>query len=159
MGTDMFSAPCISLLAILTVLGVTQNVDAEDDFYGIRTVKRSLFKRLPGMTGLSLMNPWHAARTLLNPEVPESLHYNQIDNAANGRQERSVIDELIPMGPDFMKSKYRAVGPMFKRGLDTDDLEDLGPKYVNLGLTAMLEDPTSIQKKNMEIMRFGKRAI
>ena len=132
-----------------------QNVDAESDFYGIRTVKRSLFKRLPGMTGLSLMNPWHAARTLLNPEVPESLHFNQYQGLPDGRQERSVIDELIPMGPEFVKSsKFRSAGPMFKRKmLSEDTLEDFGPKYVGL-----LEDPT-VQKKNMEIMRFGKRGI
>ena len=72
--------------------------------------KRSLFKMLRGMTGLSLMNPWHAARTLLNPEVPESLRFNQPSSLADARQQRSIIDELIPMGPDFVKSKFRAMG-------------------------------------------------
>merc|ERR1712142_501749 len=147
---DMWKTSLISVLVIFCILDLKQNVDAEGDFYGIRTVKRSLFKRLPGMTGLSLMNPWHAARTLLNPEVPESLHYNQFPT--DGRQERSVIDELIPMGPEFVKSKFRAVGPMFKRKIESEDpLEELGPKYLGL-----IEDP---QKKNMEIMRFGKRGI
>ena len=107
------------------------------------------------MTGLALMNPWHAARTLLSPEVPESAHISQYQGLSDGRQERSVIDELIPLGPEFVKtSKFRAVGPMFKRKmLNEYPLEDFGPKYVGL-----IEDPT-VQKKNMEIMRFGKRDV
>ena len=117
------------------------------------------------MTGLSLMNPWHAARTLLNPEVPENLRYNRLASLADSRQQRSIIDELIPMGPEFVKSKFRAMGPMFKRTMDREDpLQDFDPKYFDLGKQIMLNDVSAIndepiQKKNMEIMRFGKRGI
>ena len=129
--------------------------------------KRSLFKRLPGMTGLSLMNPWHAARALLNPEVPNNLRYNQPASMADSRQQRSIVDELIPMGPEFVKSKFRAMGPMFKRSVDTEDLaRGFDPKYLHFGkrsilnaVTDMLAEPNSRQKKNMKIMRFGKRGI
>ena len=127
--------------------------------------KRSLFKMLPGMTGLSLMNPWHAARTLLNPEVPESLRFNQPSSLADARQQRSIIDELIPMGPDFVKSKFRAMGPMFKRNTEAEDLiRKFDPKYITIGKRAVLNAVNDMlesnppQKKNMEIMRFGKRA-
>ena len=86
------------------------------------------------MTGLSLMNPWHAARTLLNPEVPESLRSIQPSSLADARQQRSIIDELIPMGPEFVKSKFRAMGPMFKRNADAGDLiQKFDQKYLNLG--------------------------
>ena len=86
--------------------------------------KRSLFNQLPGMTGLSLMNPWHAARTLLNPELPDNLRYNQLASKADSRQQRSIVRELIQMGPEFVKSTFRAMamGPMFKRSVDTEDL-------------------------------------
>ena len=77
--------------------------------------KRSLFNSLPGMTGLSLMNPWHATRTLLNPEVHEGLYYKPV---AETRHQRSVMDELNPFGPKFFKAKLRAMGPMFKRDQD-----------------------------------------
>ena len=113
--------------------------------------KKSLFKSLPGMTGLSLMNPWHAARTLLNPKSLRSA------NLADSRQQRSIIDELIPMGP------------MFKRNVDAGDLiQKFDPKYLTFGkravlnaVTDLLSDPTApkLWKKNMEIMRFGKRGI
>ena len=128
--------------------------------------KRSLFKSLPGMTGLSLMNPWHAARTLLNPEVPESLRSNQPSNLADSRQQRSIIDELILMGPGFIKSKFRAMGPMLKRSTEAGDLiRKFDPKYLTFGKMAVLSAVNDLlesnppQKKNMEIMRFGKRAI
>ena len=128
--------------------------------------KRSLFKRLPGMTGLSLMNPWHAARTLLNPEVPESLRSNQPSSLADARQQRSIIDELIPMGPEIVKSNFRAMGPMLKRNADAGDLiRKFDPKYLTFGKRAVLSAVNDLlesnppQKKNMEIMRFGKRAI
>ena len=127
--------------------------------------KRSLFKRLPGMTGLSLMNPWHAARALLNPEVPNNLRYNQPASMADSRQQRSIVDELIPMGPEFVKSYV--LGPMFKRSVDTEDLaQGFDTKYLNFGkrsnlnaVTNMLAESNSPQKKTMEIMRFGKRGI
>ena len=122
--------------------------------------KKSLFKSLPGMTGLSLMNPWHAARTLLNPKSLRSA------NLADSRQQRSIIDELIPMGPEFIKSKFRAMGPMFKRNADAGDLiRKFDPKYLTFGKRAVLSAVNDMlesnppQKKNMEIMRFGKRAI
>merc|ERR1711892_1472887 len=124
-----------------------------------------MFRCLGCGTGLSLMNPWHAARTLLNPEVPENLRYNRLASLADSRQQRSIIDELIPMGPEFVKSKFRAMGPMFKRTMDREDpLQDFDPKYFNLGKQIMLNDVSAIndepiQKKNMEIMRFGKRGI
>ena len=120
------------------------------------------------MTGLSLMNPWHAARTLLNPEVPESLRSNHPSSQADSRQQRSIIDELIPMGPEFVKSKFRAMGPMFKRSMDTEALiRKFDPKYLTFGKRAVLDDvtdllsdptPPKLWKKNMEIMRFWKRA-
>merc|ERR1711892_1231918 len=115
MGTDMSRTPWIVVLGCLTTLAVGENFGASYDYPDIPTDKRSLFDSLPGMTGLSLMNPWHAARTLLNPEVPEVLRYDPI---AETRHQRSVIDELNPLGPKFFKAKLRATGPMFKRDVD-----------------------------------------
>ena len=85
------------------------------------------------------MNPWQMARTLFNPKVHESLHINQNQGLPDGRQEHSVIDVLIPMGPDFVKlSKFRSAGPMFQQKMvGKDPLEYLGPKYARL-----TEDPT-----------------
>ena len=118
------------------------------------------------MAGLSLMGPWHAARTLLNPEVPDSLRSNQPRNMAYARQRRSIINELIPMWQNFVKSKFRAMGPMFKRNADTGNLiRKFDPKYLTFGKRAVLNAVNDMlesnppQKKNMEIMRFGKRAI
>ena len=118
------------------------------------------------MAGLSLMDPWHAARTLLSPEVPESLRSNQPSNLADSKQQRSIIDEVIPMGPEFVKSKFRAMGPMFKRNVDAGDLiRKCDPKYLTFGKRDLLNAVNDMlesnppQKKNMEIMRFGKRAI
>ena len=116
------------------------------------------------MTGLSLMNPWHPARTLLNPEVLDNLRYNQLASMADSRQQRSIVDELIP---ELVKSKFRAMGPMFKRSVDTEDLaRGFDPKYLHFGkrsiinaVTDMIAEPNSPQKKNMEIMRFGKRGV
>ena len=117
----------------------------------------ALFKRPPGMTGLSLANPWHAARNLLYPEVPENLLNNRLTSLADSRQLDSIIDELIPMGPKFVKSKYRSVGPLFKRTMDkVDPLQDLDPKYFVIGkqimhswlnnISAIFEKP--VLKKN-----------
>ena len=61
------------------------------------------------------MNPWHAARTLLNPEVPDGVRYK---TKAETRQQRSVFDELNPLGHKFMKARFRGLGPMFKRDQD-----------------------------------------
>ena len=82
---------------------------------------------------------------------------------ADSRQQRSIVDELIPMGPEFV----RAMGPMFKRSVDTEDLaRGFDPKYLHFGkrsiinaVTDMIAESNSPQKKNMEIMRFGKRGI
>ena len=122
----------INLATIFQV--VPENVDAKADFYSIQTEKRSLFKSLPGIRGLSVMNPWQMARTLFNPKVHESLHINQKQGLSDGRQEHSVIDVLIPMGPDFVKlSKFRSAGPGFQQSLvSRNPWEYLGPKFVEL---------------------------
>ena len=118
------------------------------------------------MTGLSLMNPWHAAKTLLNPEVPDNLKYNQLASMADSRQQRSIVDELIPMGPEFIKSKFKAMGPMFKRSVDKYITQGFEPNLLHFGkrsilndVTDMLAESNSPHKKNKEIMRFGKRSI
>ena len=108
--------------------------------------KRALFKRLPGMSGLSLINPWHAARTLLNPEIPEELQSSE----PNSRFQRSILDEMIPLGTEFIKGKFRPMGPMFKR--NAGDIPEMNPKYFWYNKREE-ENPAS------EIMRFGKRAI
>ena len=116
------------------------------------------------MTGLSLMNPWHAARTLLNPEVPEELRYGPIEGM---REQRSIMDEMNPLAPEFFKDKFRSFGPMFKKGGDErENLKNYFLKYSTFGkrsghnaFTDMIEDTRMQQKKNMEIMRFGKRGF
>ena len=128
--------------------------------------KRSLLQGLPGMTGLSLMNPWHAARTLFNPEVPNKLRYDQPESIEDNRQERSINDEIIPLSPDFVQSRI-SLGPMLKRNVDLENImRSFDPKYLTYGkrsvinvVNKMLEESNSPQKKNMEIMRFGKRGI
>ena len=128
--------------------------------------KRSLLQGLPGMTGLSLMNPWHAARTLFNPEVPNKLRYDQPETIEDNRQERSINDEIIPLSPDFVQSRI-SLGPMLKRNVDLENImRSFDPKYLTYGkrsvinvVNKMLEESNSPQKKNMEIMRFGKRGI
>ena len=123
--------------------------------------KRSLFNSLPGMTGLSLMNPWHAARTLLNPQLPEDL--KEI------RHTRSIMDEANALDPELLKAKFRPVGPMFKKStIENDYVSNFDPKrfltfgkrnaFNNIG--DMFENTKSLQKKNqLEIMRFGKRGL
>ena len=108
--------------------------------------KRMLFKRLPGMSGLSLINPWHAARTLLNPEIPEDLQSGE----PNSRFQRSILDEMIPLGAEFIKGKFRPMGPMLKR--NAGDMPEMNPKYFWYNKREE-ENPAS------EIMRFGKRAF
>ena len=107
--------------------------------------KRTLFKRLPGMSGLSLINPWHAARTLLNPEIPEELQSGE----PNSRFQRSIHEEMIPLRAELIKEKFRPMGPMFKR--NAGDIQEISPKY--FWYNKREENPAS------EIMRFGKRAI
>ena len=94
--------------------------------------KRSLFNSLPGMKGMSLMNPWHAVRTLLNPELPEDLHYS---NMAETRHQRSIINVRNPLGQKFVKAKLRSMGPMFKRDQDEWNIfRNYKPKYLTFGL-------------------------
>ena len=49
---------------------------------------------MPEMTGLSLMNPWHAVRTLFNPEL--------IEDVKETRHSRSIMENL---NPKFLKAK------------------------------------------------------
>ena len=73
--------------------------------------KRTLFKRVPSMTGLSLINPWHAVRSLLNPDIPEG----PLSPKPKSRFQRSLIDEMNPIGPEFLKGKILHMGSMIKR--------------------------------------------
>ena len=75
--------------------------------------QRAFFKRLPGMSELSLINPWHAARTLLNPEISEQPQTGE----PNTRFPRSIFPEMIPLhlGPHFIKGKARQIGPMLSQ--------------------------------------------
>ena len=68
--------------------------------------KRTLFKRVPSMTGLSLINPWHAVRSLLNPDIPQGLQSPKQNS-----------------GPELSKGKLLPLGPMIKREAITH------PKY------------------------------
>ena len=104
--------------------------------------KRALFKRLPGMSSLSLINPWHAARTLLNPEILKELQSGE----PNPRFQRSIVDEMIPLKVEFIKEKFRPMGPMFKR--NAGDIPEMNPKY--FWYNKREENPAS------DIMRFLK---
>ena len=81
--------------------------------------KRTLFKGLTSMTELSLINPWHAVRSLLNPDIPEG----PLSPKPNSRFQRSLIDEMNPIGPEFIKGKLLRMGPMIKKE------EIINPKY------------------------------
>merc|ERR1711915_344625 len=72
--------------------------------------KMVVFKRLPGMSELSLINPWRAARTLLNQETSEQLQTGE----PNSRLPHSIIPEMIPLhlGPHFVKGKARQMAPI-----------------------------------------------
>ena len=77
------------------------------------TEQSALFKRLPGMSELSLINPWHAARTLLNQETPEQLQTGK----PTLRLPRSIFPEMIPLhlGPHFIMGKAGQIGPMLSQ--------------------------------------------
>ena len=79
------------------------------------TEKRVLFKRLPGMAELSLINPWHAARTLLSPEISEELQPGESNSRIPGSS--SIFPGMIPLhlGPHFVKGKARQIGPMLSQ--------------------------------------------
>ena len=104
-------------------------VNAEDQLE-----KRTLFKRLPGTTELSLINPWHAVRSLLKLDIPEE----PPSPKPNSRFQRSIIDEMNPIGHKFIKGKFLRMGPMIKRE------ENINPKYY--------------YHKRGDIMRFGKKS-
>ena len=97
--------------------------------------KRTLFKRLPGMNELSLINPWHAVRSLLKLDIPKE----PPSPKPNSRLQRSIIDEMNPIGPEFIKGKFLRMGPMIKRE------ENINPKYY-------------YHNKQGDIMRFGKKS-
>ena len=75
------------------------------------TEKRVLFKRLPGMAKLSLINPWHAARTFLSEELQPGKSNSRIPGSS------SIFPGMIPLhlGPHFVKGKDRQIGPMLSQ--------------------------------------------
>ena len=90
------------------------------------------------MTGLSIINPWHAIRTLLDPEVPRGL-------PTVSRFERPILDDLFDVRPNYTKAKFKPMRGILKRNLKQEDIfKDFQPTYFWI-----------FKRDGSEILRFG----
>ena len=84
------------------------------------------------MTGLSTINPWHAIRTFLNPEVSKSR-----PNVLSFKG--PILDDVFDVRPNYIKAKFKPMRGILKR-----NWKDYQPTYY-----------WTFKRDGSEILRFG----
>merc|ERR1711936_166292 len=141
---DMWTNSWSSLFLFVTCLAQGEAMSIDSDYPDITMNKRFLFNRLSSMDGLSLLNPWHAARTLIAPN-----NYGQAD----GERHQRSTDRMEK--PEYGIQNHQQWALIGKRSTPKIK-KDLQPKYFIKRMKDLLEDLKWEQKRNVEIMRFGK---